>query len=121
MRPARLIARQPVSPLLQRLNHGVEIEAAGLLAGRILPESLEELPDIGLGRKEKEDMLDPPMRIVDGLMIRAFEGVAQQVEELRESERHEGILPDIEAMGALFGEDELPAPDSGRQRAVRRR
>jgi hypothetical protein len=50
------------------------------------------------------------MRIVDGLMVRALEWVAQQVEELREPQGHEGILPDIEAMSPLLGEDELPAP-----------
>src|SRR6185369_3759810 len=77
---------------------------------RKLPEGLKELADIGLGREQKEDMLDPPMGIVDGLMVRALEGIAQQIEELGESQGHEGILPDIEAMGPLFGENELPAP-----------
>ena len=43
-------------------------------------------------------------------IVRALEGVAQQVEELRESQGHERILPDIEAMSPLLGEDELPAP-----------
>ena len=51
-------------------------------------------------------------------MVGFLEGVGADIEEPGEAQGHERLLPDIEAVGALFGEDQLPLVVAQRQRAV---
>src|SRR6516165_3990428 len=46
-----------VGALLHLAEHVVEVEGGGLLALRILPERLQELPDEGLRRHQQEDVV----------------------------------------------------------------
>ena len=41
-------------------------------------------------------------------MVGGLKGVGSQVEKLWQTQCHKWILPDIQAMCSLFGEDELP-------------
>ena len=46
--------------------------------------------------------------VVHAFMVGGLEGIRAQVEELREPQRDEWLFPDLQAMGALFSEDDLP-------------
>ena len=98
----------PLRTAPECLHHPIEAEAAGPLARRELLEGGQELPDVLLRRHEHEGALDAPASIVHAVMVRTLEGVRAQVEELREAQRHHRILPDLEAMGPLLHEDDLP-------------
>ena len=64
-------------------------------------------------------MLHPPASVVHAFVIGRLEWVGAQVEQLGEAQRHERILPDIQTMRSLLGEDELPLVVAQRhQRAV---
>ena len=57
--------------------------------------------------------------VVHALVVGRLEGVGAQVEDLRQTQRHERLLPDVEAVRALLGEDDLPLVVAQRhQRAV---
>ena len=95
-------------PLAQHLHDLIHAEGTNLLARGELFESGEELGDILLRGDEQEDAVDAPFWIADAFVVGAFEGIGPEVEEFGEAERGEGFLPDIETVGALFGEDEFP-------------
>ncbi len=69
----RLISRllKLIALRLKRLQHVVEGEAAGLLAGRELLERGEELPDVLLRRHEQEDTIDPALmkKVLNGEIV----------------------------------------------------
>ena len=96
------------SALLERFQHLVEREAADLLARREFLERRQELPDVLLRRHEQEDVLDPPLLVAHAIVVGRLERIGAQVEDLRQAQRHERFLPDIEAVRALLGEDDLP-------------
>src|SRR5262249_58048276 len=91
------------------LHHLIEAEARGLLPRREILEAREPPRDIGLRRDEQVDALDPPGRVADRLVVGALERIRTQVVEGRQPKVYERLLPDAEAVGALLGEDELPA------------
>ena len=103
----RLRDNLPASPLrtaLERLQHPIDAEAARLLAGRELLEGGKELSDVLLRRHEQEGALYAPTLVIHALVVGGLEGVRAQVEELREAQRHERVLPDVEAVrrGQMF-------------------
>ena len=76
-------------------------------------------PTYCLRRHQQEDVVDPPVRCSPCRMVGLLERIGAQVEELGQAQRHERLLPDIEAVGALLGEDDLPVVVAQRhQRAV---
>ena len=102
---------------LQRLQNGIQRESADLLARREFLERGEELPDVLLRRHEQEDVIDPPAVPVHAFVVADLERIGAQVEELREAQRHERLLPDVAAVRALLGEDDLPLVVAQRRRA----
>src|SRR5262249_7712701 len=94
--------------VLQSLQRIVNRKAAGLLARWELPKGGEELRDVLLRRHHDESVVHPPPSVIDAFVVGAFERIGAQVEELRESQRHERVLPHIQALRTLFGKDNLP-------------
>src|SRR5512147_350953 len=92
----------------ERLHRLVDAEAAGFLARREFLEGREELSDVLLRGHEQKQTIYPPMRVVHADQVAFFERVRAEIEDLRDSKRHERLLPDREALGALFGKDDLP-------------
>ena len=86
----------------------VEAEAAGLLARREFLERGEKLTHVLLRRHEHEGVVHAPPSVVDAFVVGALERIGAQVEELRKTQGHERVLPDIQAVRALFREDDLP-------------
>ena len=97
-----------LSALLKRLQRLIDAEAAGLLAGREFLEGAKEFANVLLRRDQDKQVLNTPALVVHAFMVRGLEGIASKVEQLRQPQRDEGLLPDIEAMRALFSEDDLP-------------
>src|SRR5262249_28137319 len=82
-----------VAALLHLTEHVVEVKAGGLLALRILPERLQELPDKGLRRHQKEDVIDKPIVVRDRRDVGTLEGIRAQVEQLWHAQGDEGLGP----------------------------
>ncbi len=78
----------------------------------------KELADVLLGRDQQEGVVHAPLPVVPA--VRGFlEGIGAEVEEPGEAQGHKRLLPDIEAVGALLGEDDLPlVVAQSHQRAV---
>ena len=92
---------------MECLQRPVDAEAPRLLAGREFLEGAEELPDKLLRWNHDKQVFHTPALVVHAFMVSSFEGIASKVEELRQSQRDEGLLPDIEAMSALLSKDDL--------------
>jgi len=93
---------------LQFLQHPLEREAAHFLARWELLECRQEPSDEGLRRDQEEDALEPPVIVVHAFVIADLERIGPQIEELGDTKFGKRILPDVEAMSALFLEDNLP-------------
>src|SRR5215470_2530637 len=93
---------------LQFRQYLVEREAAGLLPRRKLDVGLQVLGDEGLRWDEQERSFDTPFVVVAGVELSLLEGIGAQVEDFRQSQRDQWILPDVEAFGPLLHEQELP-------------
>src|SRR5262245_27465530 len=93
---------------LQALERAVDRERSRFLAGRELLECAEELPDVLLSRHHHEQMLDAPSFVVHPFLIRGLERIGAQIEELRQPQPDERLLPDVQPMLPLLGEDDLP-------------
>src|SRR6185369_8806390 len=92
--------------LIERL---VDAEARRLLARRELLEGLEEHADQSLGRHEEEHAVGSPLLVEHGRVFAGpLERVTPQVEERRETQPNERLLPDSEAVRALLHEVDLP-------------
>ena len=53
-------------------HHAFEVEAAGFLAWRVFPEALQPLPDV-VGRwRDQEGVIDIPVIVIDGLILRSL-------------------------------------------------
>ena len=78
MSPAELL----VCPLLKPAEHVAEVEAGGLLTLRVVPERLQEFPDIGLRRHQQIDVVDQPIVIGVRRDVGALKGVRPKIENL---------------------------------------
>src|SRR5215475_11227631 len=97
-----------LSTPLERLQRSIDAEAAGLLAGRELLEGAKEFANVFLRRDHHKQVLHTPALVVHAFMVGGLEGIAAQVEQLRQPQRDEGLLPNIQPMLALFSERDLP-------------
>ena len=79
-----------------------------LLAGRKLLEGGEEPANVLLSRHEQEEAFHAPTFDVHALVVGGLEWIRAEIEDLREAQGHEGLLPDLEALPPLLGEDDLP-------------
>src|SRR5262245_26548494 len=87
----------------------VNAEAARSLAWWELLESLEEFAHKSLGRYQQEHAVGRPLLVKHRrVFVAPLEWVAPQIEEFREAQGDEGLLPDTHSLGALFHEMELP-------------
>ena len=93
--------------VLQSLQRVVERKTAGFLARREFLKRGQELPNILLGWHHDEGVIDPPPAVIYALVVSGLERIGTQIEKLRETQRHEWVLPDVQAMGALFGKDDF--------------
>ena len=98
-----LVLRRP----LERIKHAVERETACFLARWELLERREELSNVLLSRHEQEHVFRSPTPVLHAVIGR-LERIGTHVEELGKAKCHERLLPDVQAMRALFREDELP-------------
>src|SRR5262245_19941710 len=87
---------------LQLLQRRVDREAARLLAGRKLLEGRQELADVLLRRHHQEQVLDAPAHVIHAFVVGGLERIGAQVEELRQAQRDERLLPDVQAVAALL-------------------
>jgi hypothetical protein len=71
-------------------------------------EGTEEVADVLLRGDENEHVLDAPALVIHAFMVRGLERIAAQVEQLRQPQRDERLLPDVEAVPPLLGEHDLP-------------
>src|SRR5215475_12499284 len=97
-----------LSALLERLQRLIDAEAAGLLAGWEVLEGAKEFAHVLLRRDHHKQVLNTPALVVHAFMVRGLEGIASKVEQLRQPQRDKRLLPDIEAVLALFSEHDLP-------------
>src|SRR5262245_56953586 len=105
-RPLLTAARRA---LLQSIQHLVNAEAAGPLAGWELLERLEELPDDLLRGDADEGVVEPPVVVRVRRNVGSLIWVHPQIVELRKTHGGERLTPDLErSLGALLGKDELP-------------
>jgi hypothetical protein len=111
-----------LSALLERLQRLIDAEAAGLLAGWEFLEGAKEFANELLRRDHNKQVFNTPALVVHSFMVRGLEGIASQIEQLRQPQRDEGLLPDIEAVRALFREHNLPLviSDKGPRASPRR-
>ena len=65
------------------------------------------MSDVLLRWHQDEGVIDPPPPVINALVVGRLERIGAQIEKLRETQWHEWILPHIQAMRALFGEDDL--------------
>lgn len=104
---------------LKRREHLLNVETADLLTWWEFLEGGQEITDVLLRGHEEESSVYPPFGIADPNLVRFFEWIGAQIKYLREAQRHERLLPDIEAFRALLGEDDLPLVVTQRhQRAI---
>src|SRR5262245_39302946 len=82
-RGANRLPGAALCPALKRCQRTINAEAAGFLAWREFLEGAKESPDELLRRHHDEQVLHTPAVIVHALVVRGFEGVGPQVEELR--------------------------------------
>ena len=66
------------------------------------------LSDDRLRGDEHEGMLDEPLDVVAGFMLRPFERVGSEVEKRWQAQLDHWLRPDVEPMSLLFQEDGLP-------------
>ena len=66
-------------------------------------------------------MLDAPSAVLASLRLGDLEGIAAEVNELREAQRHERVLPHVQTLGPLLHKQHLPAfiPQGGEVAVVR--
>src|SRR5260370_31211542 len=91
----------------QLLERVVEGKTTRFLARREFLERGEELSDALLRWHQDEGVIDPPPAVINALVVGRLEGIRAQVEQFRETQRHEGILPYIQPDRPLFGKDAL--------------
>ena len=60
------------------------------------------LPNDRLRGDQHEGMLDKPLNVVTGFMLRTFERVGSKVEKRRQAQLDHWLRPDIEPMSLLF-------------------
>src|SRR5512144_3116549 len=115
MRPGGLIQRSIPNRLfaagargLKFLEHLIEREAADFLARWKFLESGDEIRDVFLSWNQQEDTVNAPVAVIHGDMVGLLERIGTEVKELGQTQRHERLLPNIEAMSALLCKDELP-------------
>ena len=79
------------------------LKLAGFWRGGNSSNVLRNSPDDRLRRHEQERAVDHPL-VVEQLdvFVAALERIAAQVEELRDAQRDERLLPDLEAVRALL-------------------
>src|SRR5580700_5699407 len=92
----------------QLVEHALQVERSRPLTRRELDQALDVAPDEDLGRHQQEDAIDAPAIVAHALMITALERIGLEVEQLGHAQGHHRILPNVEAVGALLHEDELP-------------
>src|SRR4030095_9648119 len=93
--------------VLQTLQRVVNRKAAGVLARRARLERGQELPDVLLRGHEHERVVNPPVSIVYAFMVGGLERIGAQIEKFGEPQRHKWVLPHVQAVRALFGEDDF--------------
>ena len=52
-------------------------------------------------------MIDPPPPVINALVVSRLERIGAKIKQLRETQWHEGILPDVQPGRALFREDDF--------------
>src|ERR1700730_6919993 len=95
--------------VLEACQHLIEGEAAGLLPRRELLIGDQVLGYIALGRDQYERTFEFPFAVLDRGVIGQLERVGAEVEELRDAQAHQRVLPDIRAVRPLLQEYDLPA------------
>ena len=86
----------------QGLHDSAEVETTWFLPRRKLLEALQPLADESLRRDEEIRSIDPPARVTDPFVVGTLERVAAQVEQFRQTQGLELLLPDIETVPALY-------------------
>src|SRR6516165_4398764 len=95
--------------LLQLFEHVPDTPMFGPLSGRELSQGLEPQLDERSSRHQQEKAIRTPFGIEHlGGDVRVLEGIAPQVEKLREPQRHKRLLPRIYSFPALLHEMDLP-------------
>jgi hypothetical protein len=79
------------------------------------------LPTYACAGVEHKEVLDAPSLVVHAFVVRGFERIAAQVEELGKAQSHERVLPDLHAVLALFGENDFPLVVAQADQLSRRR
>src|SRR5215467_1258282 len=99
--------------LFERL---IDAEAGRLLARRELFKRLEEFTYQGLGGNKHKHSVRRPFAIEDcRVNVSALERIAANVEELREAQPNERLLPDAHSRRPLLHEVDLPLINAQRQ------
>ena len=91
-----------------RFHHAVEVEAAGLLARREFAEALQPLPDVGARRREHEHVLGEPLVVAMPSYSARSKGSHAQIAEQGGAQLFEGLYPDVQSVGVLPQEGDLP-------------
>src|SRR3954468_8007296 len=107
--PPRSITRGVLSRARRELCHDfAQVERTGLGPRRKLLEALEPLGEDGGSGCEHEGVLDAPVVVALTSPVREFEWIGAQVEQLREAQHDQRVLPDVESLRPLLQENQLP-------------
>ena len=105
-RLASLSAR--AASLLKFLKNLIQIETARLLTWRKFGKGLQMFADEADRWQQHECMVHSPSAIVPSLVVGSLERISAKTEQLRKSQRHRRILPNVEPVCSLFHEHDLP-------------
>ncbi|HEY7318738.1 MAG TPA: hypothetical protein VIE89_14270 [Candidatus Binatia bacterium] len=68
----------------------------------------QELSDVLLSRHQDAGVIDPPPAVINTLVVSGLKRIGAQIKQLRETQWYQWVLPHVQAVRALFGENNLP-------------
>src|SRR5512137_2163833 len=93
--------------VLQGREDRVQVEGGGVLPRRELLEGLDLTRDESLHQVDEVGVGDAPVPVGVGVLVGPLEGVAPQVEDLRDAQLDEGLEPALQGLGPLLQQHHL--------------